>query len=488
MKEIVFKANSTLQLPSENAFLNDAWRPVDEEWTATSPDLEIIGDLPRDLDGLYIRNGHNPVHHAIGRYHPFDGDGMLFAMDFRDGKVAFRNRWTRTVGFLAEQAAGKSLWPGITEARKSALRGWGAIGAMKDNAGTDVVVHAGKVLVAMSQCSEPYRLDPHTLETLGVDQDWARKLWPQGICSHFKVDEHTGHMTFFNFSEKPPYMNYGVIDRNNNLVHYEPIELPGPRWPHDMGMTENYSVLHDLPMFFDPELLKQGSHRLKFWRDTPSRFGVIPRFGTNADIRWFEAQPCYLLHLSNTYEDGDEIVMDGCIQTNPIPDMKPFKTDLERMSAMSNLHLKQARMHRWRFNLKTGQTREESLDDMITEFPMVNGRHNGRGYRYSYNAIPEKHFWLLSGIKKFDLLTGKHQTYMLPPGCHLSEAPFAPRIGSTEEDDGYLVTFITNLNTGKGECGIFDAKDITRGPIARVILPLQAPTGAHAFWAPRDML
>ena len=53
----------------------------------------------------------------------------------------------------------------------------------------------------------------------------------------------------------------------------------------------------------------------------PSRFGVIPRFGSNADVRWFEAEPCYLLHLSNCYEDGDEVVMDGCIQPNPIPDM-----------------------------------------------------------------------------------------------------------------------------------------------------------------------
>lgn len=64
---------------------------------------------------------------------------------------------------------------------------------------------------------------------------------------------------FFNFGETFPYMYYGVIDRNGQVAHYEPIELPGPRWPHDMGIMPNYTILHDLPFHFDHELLKQGS-------------------------------------------------------------------------------------------------------------------------------------------------------------------------------------------------------------------------------------
>jgi carotenoid cleavage dioxygenase-like enzyme len=95
---------------------------------------------------------------------------------------------------------------------------------------------------------------------------------------------------------------------------------------------------------------------------------------------------------------------------------------------------------------------------------------------------------VLDGLKKYDLVTGRSQTYMMEKNCHLSETPFAPRPGATEEDDGYLVTFVTNLNSGKGECAIFDARDIAPGPIARIILPQQVPTGTHAFWAPEQML
>ena len=176
MLEIHSKVQLTC-LPSDNPYLIGAWEPSDTEWTATSPDLQVIGDIPKDLNGVYLRNGHNQVHAPIGKYHPFDGDGMVHAMRFRDGQVEYRNRWTRTTGFLAEQAAGQSLWPGIMEPKRAVRRGWGSIGAMKDNAGTDVIVHAGKAIVTMSQCSEPYRLDPITLETLGRCRSQLSAIW-----------------------------------------------------------------------------------------------------------------------------------------------------------------------------------------------------------------------------------------------------------------------------------------------------------------------
>lgn len=472
-------------LPSENPYLNGAWEPTDTEWTASTPDLKIRGELPRDLAGIYLRNGHNQVHAPLGKYHPFDGDGMVHAMRFEDGRVEYRNRWVRTTGFLAEQAAGRSLWPGIIEPRRAVLRGWGSIGAMKDNAGTDVIVHAGKAIVAMSQCSEPYRLDPFTLETLGPDPQWARRLGQRGICSHFQVDEHTGEMMFFNYGEQPPYMNYGVVSADNQLVHYEPIDLPGARWPHDLGMTERHCVLHDLPMFFDQEGLARGQHRLKFHRDVPARFGVIPRFGTNRDVRWFEAMPCYILHLANCYEQGDEVVMEGCIQTNPVPDLSHLpKEGYARMLALLDMRLQETRMHRWRFNLKTGQTREEDLDDEVTEFPMVNGRHKGRPYRYAYNAHMTPGFWHLDGLKRYDLKTGATQTWRAPQGCYVSEAPFAPRVGALAEDDGYLISFMNDAARRRASCVVFDAKDITQGPVCEIELPGFIPLGAHAYWMP----
>jgi carotenoid cleavage dioxygenase-like enzyme len=67
-----------------------------------------------------------------------------------------------------------------------------------------------------------------------------------------------------------------------------------------------------------------------------------------------------------------------------------------------------------------------------------------------------------------------------------SESPVAPR--SADEADAYLVTLVSDVETDTSECQVFDAKDITKGPIARVRLPERVSSGTHATWAPRAAL
>ena len=91
-------------VPTDNPYLNKGHSPVDTEWTASTPDLKVIGDIPKDLNGVYLRNGHNQIHAPLGKYHPFDGDGMIHGMHLANGKATYRNRFVRTTGFLAEEA------------------------------------------------------------------------------------------------------------------------------------------------------------------------------------------------------------------------------------------------------------------------------------------------------------------------------------------------------------------------------------------------
>ena len=86
-----------------------------------------------------------------------------------------------------------------------------------------------------------------------------------------------------------------------------------------MAFTENYAILNDFPLFWDPELLEHDVHLPRFYPDIPSRFAVIPRRGSTGDIRWFEADPTFVLHFVNAYEDGDEIVLDGFFEGDPQP-------------------------------------------------------------------------------------------------------------------------------------------------------------------------
>ena len=59
-------------------YLEGGYAPVQSEISAEG--LRVVGgELPRDLTGLFVRNGSNPRWAPKGRYHWFDGDAMLHA-------------------------------------------------------------------------------------------------------------------------------------------------------------------------------------------------------------------------------------------------------------------------------------------------------------------------------------------------------------------------------------------------------------------------
>ena len=469
--EVVTRLLSTLPADDDHPYRTGPWRPQTTEFDAD--DLTVVdGEIPTDLDGIYLRNTENPLHPALKTYHPFDGDGMVHIVGFRDGKAFYRNRFVRTDGLLAEIEEGGPLWPGIAEPVELARcdHGWGARTLMKDASSTDITVHRGVALTSFYQCGDLYRLDPYTGNTLGKE-DWGGDFPSAlGVSAHPKVDNTTGELLFFNYGKAAPYLHYGVVDDTNRLVHYVGVELPGPRLPHDMAFTENYVILNDFPLFWDTELLAQNVHLPRLHRDLPSRFAVLPRRGQSGDVRWFEADPTYVLHFTNAFEDGDEIVLDGFFQGHAIPALA-----LDQM---------QTRLHRWRFNLRTGVTREEQLSERITEFGMINAGYAGKPYRYTYAATGKPGWFLFDGLVRHDLSTGTEQHYSFGDGVYGSETAMAPRVGGSGEDDGYLVTITTDMNDDASYCLVFDAARVEDGPLAKLALPERVSSGTHSTWAP----
>lgn len=475
---------SSLQ-PSNHPYLNGAWTPLHEEVNAT--DLEVIeGTIPTDIDGIYLRNTENQLHQPLGRHHPFDGDGMIHQISFANGTATYRNRFIRTRCFEAEQIAGGSLWGGLMDGDAVSKRpGFGAHGGLKDSASTDVIVHAGKAIATFYQCGEGYILDPETLDQSGV-ASWVPL---DGVSAHPKVDEETGELLFFNYSKSAPYMHYGVVDASGKLVHYTPVPLPGPRLPHDMIFSKNWSILNDLPVFWDQELIKtRGLHAVRLHEGIPARFALIPRHGSADQIRWFEAAPTYVLHFLNAYEEGDEVIVDGYFQENPTPKPQPDAGAHGHLMSYLDGHALSTKLHRWRFNLADGTTREERLDDRTVEFGMINQKYAGKKYRYAYSTVAKPGWFLFEGFVKHDLETGEAIEIKLEPGRYGSEAPFAPRIGAVDEDDGYLVSFIIDENRGTSECILIDAKKFADGPVCRIALPHKMSSGTHAHWVDRESL
>ena len=453
-----------------NPYLHGLYAPVTEETSADA--LEIVGELPRDLHGGYFRNGPNPAAAPKGMHHWFDGDGMLHGVWFENGKARYRNRYVRTQDLEANGAAALS---GIFEPSRDAP---GRKVVYRDTANTDVVYHNGRLLALWYISGQPVAVDAQTLETIRTETFGG--ALPGNVSAHSKVDPETGELVFFDYALYEPKMWTGTVSADGTLTHFQEIDLPGPRLPHDMGMTEHYVILHDLPVVFSEEAIRN-----RLWHihvaDQPTRFAVVPRKG--GAPRWFEFPTSYIYHVINAWEEGDDVVMAACRMVpngfDPDPRYGPY-------APMADVLALRAQPFIWRMNMKTGEGREEQLDDRLSEFPVVDGARAGRRTKYSYHVIfddciPQR----FTGLLKYDLDTGAAERHDLPAGVYGSEPAFAPRLGAdpSTEDDGYLITFTADSD-GRSEAHVIDARNMSAPPLARVKLPQRVPAGFHGVWAP----
>ena len=146
-------------------YLSGSLTPVSEEVSAEN--LPVTGQIPAALNGLYLRNGPNPQFTPRGRYHLFDGDGMLHGLVAgRRPRQRYRNRWVETAWLQVERRAASrcsAAWSDFNLRRRR--RSSDEVGPIKNVANTHVVRHAGRTL-CLWEVGAPHEVDAE-LETVG---------------------------------------------------------------------------------------------------------------------------------------------------------------------------------------------------------------------------------------------------------------------------------------------------------------------------------
>lgn len=432
-------------------------RPVTEERTIT--DLTVTGALPGELDGRYVRNGANPFTGTSD--HPFFGDGMVHGVRLSDGRAEwYRNRYVQTP-FIAKPDL-DILDPAV------------AADMTASKANTHVVGHAGKIL-ALEEGHLPYVLDGE-LGTVGPT-DFGGALASQ-FTAHPKICPVTGELLAFGYSAFEPYLRYYRVSADGELVQNEDITVGGPTMMHDFNVTRNHIIFMDLPAVFDLDAAMRGEMPIHWDDDYPSRLGVMPRNGTDTDVRWYEINPCYVFHPMNAYEDGDNIVL-----------------DVARLSHIwrdSMMDFPSPQFWRFTIDTLTGKVHEEQVDDQPAEFPRVADSVIGLHHRYGYMmGLPDNPTFddpmSTSGtIIKYDRYTGTRSEIALGRGHMPGEPVFVPAEGGTNEDDGYLMTFVYDADTDSSRYVVLDASTMDDSPIASIELP-RIPFGFHGSWIPTSV-
>ncbi len=469
------------------------------------PDLVVKGQIPPELNGrMLARVGPNPAYKPVDMkyYHWFDGDGMMNAFRFSDGKVSYTNRFVGTFKHETEKKFGRALFGGLRSTAKTKLCGWHQlhfgwfnllylglrrlfgygptqaqyelIDPTLNCANTNIVAHADRLL-ALDEAGKPYQVDPVSLSTFGLF-DFDGQL--ESACvAHPLEDPVTGDFYTIGYGPFPPYAHYYVFDKAGKRLHYTTLDLAYPAMMHSFCLTRQYVIFFHLPAVFDRNYL--GTQEPIRWEpQRGARIGIMPRFAQGTAVKWFDLpKPVWLFHTLNAYEAGDRIVIfPATFPRLPLMDLgtvNPSPPFTEEPAS---------RLVRWELDLPTGAFSETEINPHNAEFPSMDGRFLTQPQRHGYSSAllnDVQRFGLWNTVCHYDFTTGGEDFYTLPPEQYVGEPVFTPKTPQSPEGEGYLLAIAWDRQTDHSRLLIFDAMAVQAGPIAEALVPRRIEYDFH---------
>ncbi|KAJ0719491.1 putative oxidoreductase [Helianthus annuus] len=474
--------------------LSDNFSPVDE---LPPTDCEVIeGTLPSCLDGAYFRNGPNPQFLPRGPYHLFDGDGMLHAIRISNGKASLCSRYIKTYKYSIEKEAGFPIIPNVfsgfngvtaSAARMAVTAGRFLAGQFDPTKGIGLantsLAFFGNRLFALGESDLPYavKLAPDgDIITVGRE-DFDGKLF-MSMTAHPKIDPVTKEAFAFRYGPVPPFLTFFRFNENGEKQADVPIfSMTSPSFLHDFAITKNYAIFPEIQIGMSPMEMLGGGSPVSADAGKVPRLGLIPRYAKDeSEMKWFEVPGFNVIHCINAWEEdgGDTVVMVA-------PNILSVEHTLERMDLIH------ASVEKVKINLKTGMVSRHPLSTRNLDFAVINPAFVAVKNRYMYCGVGDP-MPKISGVVKLDVSLSEADrrecivaSQMFGPGCYGGEPFFVarePDNPDADEDDGYVVSYVHNENTGESRFVVMDAKSPTLEIVAAVKLPHRVPYGFHGLF------
>jgi len=472
-----------------------------ERFEAEIYDCEVQGQIPKELNGTFFRVGGDWLYPPkFADDAPLNADGYISAFRFHDGIVDYRGRYVRTKRFEADRSANRQLYgyyrnpytddPSIRDPSRPNLR---------TVSNTAPLIHAGK-LFTLKEDGLPHRIDPRTLETLGV-WDFGGAWQSQTFTAHPKLDPVSGEMVAFGYEATGLATNdvfIYTIDKSGRVAHEMRIKTPYLSMLHDVALTQKHFIIPMCGYITSLDLLKQG--KIHWWWDfdKPGYIGVLSRQGDGKDVRWFKGPQRCMMHTFNAHTVGSKVILYAPFWDG---NFFPFFPNTDG----SPWDPKKARAFVRKITLDLKSRQDSWTEEILFQFPVVDlGKVDPRfltlEQRYGFTGFsdPQRAFdqaragnlkgRVTNSYGRFDFTAGKFSAYFAGDTHSLQECSFVPRPGSREEGDGYLVGVAANYAEMRSELIIADARHLEAGDVARVILPFRTSAQVHGIWASAEEL
>ena len=447
------------------------------------------GQIPDALAGVLYRNGPGRLERG-GQWlhHPFDGDGMITALQLAGGRLQLSNRFVRTEGWLAEEAAGKVLYRGVFGSQKPGGVMANAFDLRLKNIANTGVVRLGDDLLALWEAAEPHALDPDSLETRGLSRLNGVLKPGEAFSAHPRFDPgHHGDPRMVTFGVKTgPRSTVRLMEfaADGSLLHDRRDSFNGFAFLHDFAITPNWAVFWQNAINFNPlpfVLGQKGAAQcLESNPKGQAKFWLVPRdsgafAGQSAKV--IDAPEGFVFHHLNAWEEGNTVVLESIVYDD-FPSIGPGvdfrEVDFEQIP--------EGLLERCRIDTETATAQRERLSERCCEFAMVNPNRVGLQARYSWMAVAEREQGNdpLQAIRKLDLASGESRVWSAAPRGFVSEPVMVANPGGTAEDDGWVLCLVWNGARCASDLVILDASTLNEQAIFE--LPLAIPHGLHGSW------
>ena len=333
----------------------------------------------------------------------------------------------------------------------------------------------------------PVAFDPTTLQTLGLVEHHDDLGLGHGTPHPHYTSPGVMVNSVLTFGARPRYHLYETgTDGGADRREIASMTTRAPAYMHSFSLTERHLVLIEQPWVIDPsEVLRSGRPLRSFvqyftWKpQLGTRLRIFSR-DTGHLVRTAVAEPMFLFHTINAFDDGDDVVVDVAAYRDP------SIVDAFYLSAMAcdDTGFPVSRPRRVRVHLPDGAVAVTDLAGQDFELPVIDyARCNGRPYRYAYGVgrrcDDERSFW--DQLVKLDVQTGATLTWH-EAGTHPSEPVFVAHPDRVGEDEGVLLSVVLDHATQGSFLLVLDAGDLHE--IARAQAPQRIPLGFHGQHLP----